>query len=70
MRGDCRRKEKGGRMEAGGGQATSLPVKRKERYEALKLFHFNNYEPELNTAWTDCKFARFAILITIGCPHK
>lgn len=36
----------------------------------LKLFHFNNYETELNTAWTDCKLARFAILIAIGCRHK
>lgn len=41
-----------------------------ERYEAPKLFHFNNYEPEWNTAWTDCKFTRFAILIAIGCLHK
>lgn len=38
--------------------------------EASKLFHFNNYEPELNTAWVGCKFARFAILIAIGCLNK
>ncbi|KAL0122584.1 hypothetical protein PUN28_007350 [Cardiocondyla obscurior] len=24
-------------------------------YGALKLFHSNNYEPELNTAWSDCE---------------
>lgn len=40
------------------------------RYGALKLFHFNNYEPELNTAWSDCEFARFAVLIAIGRFHK
>lgn len=40
------------------------------RYDALKLFHFNNYEPELNTAWSDCEFARFAVLIAIDYLHK
>lgn len=52
------------------GDEARRDVARVARYGALKLFHFNNYEPELNTAWSDCEFARFAVLIAIGRLHK